>query len=242
MLGTTKSGQTNWSRIREIMAPRFPGFPAFAEVSDATGQLISPAEGNDDNGQVLTEWWDGMIHVELVEQDNNETTDQHKLALLQHELTTLRIAIKDAPYPVWQTDGAGNVIWTNAAYDTLHEEVIADQAVEEDTQIKLFDLNCVDGVDVTRSRTALNTIRSENQRWYDVSIVRNGDTCMNYAIDVNAVVNAEIAQRNFVQTLTKTFAHLSIGLAIFDRNRQLALFNPALIDLTALPADFLRNL
>jgi PAS domain-containing protein len=54
-------------------------------------------------------------------------------------------------------------------------------------------------------------------------------------------VNAEIAQRKFVQTLTKTFAELSIGLAIFDRNRQLSLFNPALIDLTSLPADFLSS-
>ena len=43
----------------------------------------------------------------------------------------------------------------------------------------------------------------------------------------------------FIQTLTKTFAHLSVGLAIFDRQRQLALFNPALIDLTSLGADFL---
>ena len=62
---------------------------------------------------------------------------------------------------------------------------------------------------------------------------------MFYAVDVNAVVSAEISQRKFVQTLAKTFAQLSIGLAIFDRNRQLALFNPALIDLTALPAEFL---
>lgn len=46
-------------------------------------------------------------------------------------------------------------------------------------------------------------------------------------------------RKNFVQTLTKTFATLSIGLVIFDRNRQLMLFNPALIDLTTLPADFL---
>ena len=64
---------------------------------------------------------------------------------------------------------------------------------------------------------------------------------MFHAIDVNAVVKSEIAQRNFVQTLAKTFAQLSIGLAIFDRNGQLALFNPALIDLTNLPADFLSG-
>ena len=42
-----------------------------------------------------------------------------------------------------------------------------------------------------------------------------------------------------MQTLTKTFAHLPIGLAIFDQSRQLQLFNPALLDLTGLPVDFL---
>ncbi|MFV2035742.1 MAG: PAS-domain containing protein, partial [Halocynthiibacter sp.] len=47
--------------------------------------------------------------------------------------------------------------------------------------------------------------------------------------------------RDFVQTLTKTFAHLPIGLAIFVRRRQLALFNPALTDLTTLPVDFLSS-
>jgi PAS domain-containing protein len=39
--------------------------------------------------------------------------------------------------------------------------------------------------------------------------------------------------------LTKTFAQLPIGLAIFDVDRKLQLFNPALLDLTQLPADFL---
>jgi PAS domain-containing protein len=57
-------------------------------------------------------------------------------------------------------------------------------------------------------------------------------------VDVTEIVRAQQAQKNFVQTLTKTFATLSIGLAIFDRNRQLMLFNPALIDLTALPPIF----
>ena len=42
-----------------------------------------------------------------------------------------------------------------------------------------------------------------------------------------------------MQTLTKTFAQLPIGLAIFDRNRVLQLFNPALLDLTGLSAEFL---
>ena len=46
-------------------------------------------------------------------------------------------------------------------------------------------------------------------------------------------------QRDFVQTLTKTFAQLSVGLAIFDADRRPVLFNPALGDLSLLPADFL---
>ena len=81
----------------------------------------------------------------------------------------------------------------------------------------------------------------EHQDWYDVSAVSVGDMTIFHAIDVNAIVKSEVAQRNFVQTLAKTFAQLSIGLAIFDRNGQLALFNPALIDLTNLPADFLSG-
>ncbi|MDG2339803.1 MAG: PAS-domain containing protein, partial [Paracoccaceae bacterium] len=60
-----------------------------------------------------------------------------------------------------------------------------------------------------------------------------------FAVNITAPVHAERAQRSFVQTLTKTFAQLSTGLAIFDRDRQLVLFNPALIELTQLSGEFL---
>ena len=88
-------------------------------------------------------------------------------------------------------------------------------------------------------RLPVDTGEGKRRHWFDVSVVPDPSGAMCYAIDVDAVVEAESAQRQFVQTLAKTFAQLSIGLAIFDRNRQLALFNPALIDLTTLPADFL---
>ena len=51
-------------------------------------------------------------------------------------------------------------------------------------------------------------------------------------------MRAEQSQREFLQTLTKTLADLPAGLAIFDRERQLQLFNPALLDLTGLAAGF----
>ena len=44
-----------------------------------------------------------------------------------------------------------------------------------------------------------------------------------------------------IRDRTKTFADLPTGLAIFDRERNLQLFNPALIDLTGLSAGFLTG-
>jgi len=48
-------------------------------------------------------------------------------------------------------------------------------------------------------------------------------------------------RRQLNQTLTKIYANLTTGLAVFDRHRRLALFNPALFDLTDLPAPFLLS-
>ena len=77
--------------------------------------------------------------------------------------------------------------------------------------------------------------------WFDIVSIRRGAGSIHFATDTTAVVRAEAAQRNFVQTLSKTFADLAIGLAIFDRGRRLVMFNPSLVDLTGLPVDFLAG-
>lgn len=78
--------------------------------------------------------------------------------------------------------------------------------------------------------------------WFDCHSRRSRDGgSITYAIPADAAVNAEATLRDFVQTLTKTFAHLPIGLAVFDAQRQLALFNPALVELTTLGASFLSG-
>ena len=60
--------------------------------------------------------------------------------------------------------------------------------------------------------------------WFDINKFSLSKSSVQYALDVTEIVCAQQAQKNFVQTLTKTFATLSIGLAIFDRNRQLMRF------------------
>lgn len=44
-----------------------------------------------------------------------------------------------------------------------------------------------------------------------------------------------------LQTLTKTFAHLSVGIAIFDKEGRMVLFNPALMELSSLPIELLSK-
>lgn len=46
---------------------------------------------------------------------------------------------------------------------------------------------------------------------------------------------------DLVQTLTKTFAQLSVGIAIFDEDHHLILFNPALMDMCEVPVESLSR-
>jgi PAS domain-containing protein len=105
----------------------------------------------------------------------------------------------------------------------------------------LFDIEAQSTDPLRSNRTSVSSGSSGKHLWYDIPQIACEVSAMFHAVDINAVIDAEIAQRNFVQTLAKTFAHLSTGLAIFDRNGQLALFNPALVDLSQLPGEFLST-
>ena len=85
--------------------------------------------------------------------------------------------------------------------------------------------------------------RDDAEAWYDC-VARTGaepGAAVHFAIPAAATVRAERTLEQFVQTLTKTFAHLPVGLAVFDSRRGLSLFNPALTDLTTLPVEFLSS-
>jgi PAS domain-containing protein len=68
-----------------------------------------------------------------------------------------------------------------------------------------------------------------------------GSQMVYYAQDATALVETDSALKRFVQTLASTFAHLPIGLAVFDKKRDLTLFNPALSTLLGLAPDWLAR-
>ncbi|OYW48770.1 MAG: hypothetical protein B7Z31_14865 [Rhodobacterales bacterium 12-65-15] len=149
--------------------------------------------------------------------------------------TAQRAVLSRAPVLMWRESAEREVIWANHAYLIRASELLTPGVDLSWPLPSLFDpAKAGPG---RSSRTKLQM--PSGQEWFDLVRVPEGDEALCYAVAANSAVQAETALRDFMQTLTKTFADLPIGLAIFDRSRVLQLFNPALADLTTLPPDFL---
>lgn len=161
------------------------------------------------------------------------------------ELAMLRELTQHTPQLIWQENKAGRLTWANHAYlmfsDRLMDpvDVAAPTWPSKSIFPDLQDSTAPNGSSSRRVPVMLPDKSAEH--WFDVTSVRQEDGFLHFATDANAAVRADQQRRNFVQTLGKTFADLSTGLAIFDKRRQLAMFNPALHELTRLPVEFLSG-
>ncbi len=224
--------EPRWPEIARRFGYRFPGFPSSPDGMASEKKISLAARGRE--GLCLDcEHMDGLIRVRI-----RKATTPEEIAPSSDEAAVLREGLANTPDPIWITDVSGAPFWTNIAHDTLLDSTSKSEGATR-RATTLF-AGMLDGkADGTPIRVSMGVGSEDERRWFDVTRTRLEDLFIFYASDVTAVVKAEMAQRNFVQTLAKTFAQLSIGLAIFDRNRQLILFNPALLDLTGLPVDFL---
>ncbi|MCB1341472.1 MAG: PAS-domain containing protein [Pseudooceanicola sp.] len=225
--------EPDWDGLSAWLRRQFPGFPQEQTVIRNMGRIEIAPQDSTAPGRVVCEWLDGVIRVHLAETGTGEAEGNGLLATQRRELDHLRSAVDHAPYPIWRLSENGEVNWKNAAYVRLGES-----GATAGMGGTLFPLASGAGLKRRRMPVAKGSGR---KHWFDVSVVEDEPGALCYAVDVDATVEAEDAQRQFVQTLAKTFAQLSIGLAIFDRNRQLALFNPALVDLTSLSPEFLSG-
>lgn len=134
------------------------------------------------------------------------------------------------PVPVWRIGASGQILWANARYRHLSG------AVGEASPTTVFP------EDVLWGRPVQLTKGPEKGSWFEISAadLPNGDRLC-FAMPISNTVKAEEALKRFVQTLTKTFAHIPIGIAIFDRDRRLVMFNPALSEMTKLPPEWLSG-
>lgn len=232
----------DWTRLMRWIGPRFPDAPDRLAMLARLGRVELIGEhgtGSATLRLVAEDLGDRLWRVTLTDPGADHAgivVDSMTLQAMEEELQLLRGALDQTPMLVWRLDADDRVTWANAAY-LRRAEARADGAIGWPLP-RLMDAPRPGTNGNIRGRRAA----IEDQgivSWYDCHAHQMGDQVMMFALPADAAVRAERSLRDFVQTLTKTFADLPIGLAIFDQGRNLQLFNPALIDLTRLPTGFL---
>ncbi|WP_281826631.1 PAS-domain containing protein [Jannaschia rubra] len=166
--------------------------------------------------------------------------DLPSLRAMETEMSMLARAGDSNPALSWAIDAEGRVIWSNAAYLDLVGRCAGPDAARGWPLHALFPDTGSGQPDRSRRKARG---RDGQEFWFDVTTTAADADGMRHghAIPLDAVIKAEDSLRTFIQTLTKSFAFLPSGLAIFDRQGQLALFNPALMDMTGLDGAWLSR-
>jgi len=238
---------TAWAHLVALLSSRFSRFPERMQDLAEFGELTFTS--HDANSRIKAEWHDGVTRITLRSSQPGayqDDIDGQSFLAMSQEIDELRAHTHHTPYPLWRENSDGAITWCNAAYLDLADSLRGSDDVPAWPPVKIFDVSDVPldayrGKDVPQpNRIAVCPQGQDTRHWFEISQVDlENDDRFFAAVPVDRLVRAETALDEFVTTLTKTFASLPIGLAIFDRSRELALFNPALMDLTVLPADFL---
>ena len=222
----------DWDRLRDWLGFRFPDLPHAPEE-------IAPGETRrfhshppDDHAHLDARATRGGLRLRLCEDPPPAAAHLNEIRRARHIADTSLQALRAAPYPAWISDEAGTTVWQNTAATALPD---ADKARMTAELTPPPD----PGETLTRRVSVPVCGDGAPAAWFDVTVERKPCGQVVFANDVSALVAAEKAQREFVQTLGKTFADLPTGLAVFDRAKTLAMFNPALTYLTGLQFEFL---
>lgn len=241
ILTAAAPGATDLNRLLGAIAPTFPDLaeklPQLAEL----GRF--QVQSGDGSGRLEAEWRNGLARISIdglapeFELANQADFSQTAMDL---ELKTLRATVSAAPFLVWRQQDDGTVTWANTAYLDLVVAFDPNTEVASWPPTRLFDPDRAESKNPKAPmRLALRIPGEPHCRWFECVSAPVGRDTLYTAVAADRLVKAETSLRDFVQTLTKTFAHLTVGLAIFDKQRKLSLFNPALTDLTSMAPEFL---
>lgn len=242
LLAKADQRASDWEKLLSVMGSSFPELRTqCAGLAEAGVAIIEATDGK--STRLHAEYWNGLVRVTL--QDSNpgsETVDPLIAEAMEHELSLLRSIGENSPQLIWRRNQDGLLTWANRAYVDMVRSAFPmnDEEVAPWPPKDLFEtVQAPVGAVPVVERQWLQSDGRLTPQCFEVTSVSRENGSMHFAIDVTAIVDAQNAQSKFVQTLTKTFAQLAVGLAVFDRERRLVLFNPALIDLLGLPAEFL---
>ena len=234
--GLRLGGTCDRTALLEALEPRFPGLVEEALAATGTGRArIAGAYGD---AGIDLEWWNGMLRLTLIGEAKAQTSI-HPVTLraMEEDVALLDMLAEETPHPIWRTDEEGRITWTNRRYLELADRSEGTGGSARSwPPPRLFDAPA----DSAQTRVSL-TLDDGTEHWFDLTMRQSGRDRLYIGTPADAAVESEALNRGFVATMGRTFADLAIGLAIFDRERTLVTFNPALVDLTGLKPEFLAG-
>jgi len=195
----------------------------------------------DSGRRIKATWVEGVARIAVLGPDEPESNSRLSSSIAQasqREAHWLRDTLNTLPAMVWHEDEAGHLLWANDMYLARANQVARPGGQSIWPPARLFDIDTAT-IPVKGSTQRMNLQQADGESWFDVHAQAFDGRIVLTATSAERVVAAEKKRRDFVQTLTKTFSHLSFGLAVFDQNRRLGLFNPALTQMTRLDIEFL---
>lgn len=242
LLDRTRGSRSEFDQLRLFLSQHFANSDDLLSVSSRGS--IARCQSRDGLLQAeIHEVGEAVrLTIRTVGDGEPSTSDIHTLRAIETELETLRANTSAAPFLLWRQNQNGDVIWVNQAYLDTAKRLNGKTGEQWPLPVIFPSLGKMNQPVVSESRR-ISAPRTEGQpdAWYDCHISPVGSDVLFTAIPADEAVRADSRRREFTQTLTKTFAELAIGLAIFDRSRRLVLFNPALLDLTNLATEFLTS-
>ncbi len=240
MLAAASLQGSAWQRLMSFLSVRFPQVEDRIASLPREGRFVMDSLPSESEGRLTlhAEWRGGLTRLSL-----SGPEDDGKFAMIDPmtqramaaELSMLRDITARAPFPIWLEDANGSPVWSNLDYMLRAEGHLSEEEAQGWPIPRLAPGPVRDGQRIQMDPG------DDGSDWIEATVCAAPVGRIIFGLPITPLVQAETSLREFTQTLTKTFAHLPIGLAIFDRHRRLALFNPALLDLTTLPIDFLTS-
>lgn len=221
--------------LLEYLEPRFTDLRQHLRELVACGAL--ELQSHDDSGLVLKAMRkNGLTHLRLTDtcaEGALVALDRLSFDAMRDELDTLRDVVGHVPVLSWRVDDAGRVVWANTAYIDTFLTVDAGRSGLTWPLPNLF------GDTTPDEHSRLSLDMPDHTAWFCHAQAPGRSGQLHFATPIDLTVQTETSRREMMQVLTRTFASLPTGLALFDRDRRLQVFNPALVDLMGLDPLFL---
>ena len=245
-LADPKDRSGGWNALADVLSRVNPQVRSGMEELQRIGRSFALTGQVGQDGLAITGSVDGdLVRISVTRSDGQAGTlvlDAESHRRQRAAADELRTVTDTLPIIAWLEGADGQIVWANAGYFDHLEQREPEATVTGWPPRQLFgeDLRPHPEPGQVRRCSLVVSERTE-PLWFEVRAENLGPKTLLTAIPADRLVAAEDALREFVQTLSKTFADLPIGLAIFDRRRELVLFNPALVSLSTLDAQFLSG-